>query len=271
MSIAGGRNDTIVDNRFVNNNAWGVFLTPYPDNGPPCIGGTLTPVACIFDDWGNAVLNNQFSHNGSYGHPTNGDIAEQNAEGGHPTNCYAGNTEIGGGEATTSPSGLQQSQPTCDGSPMGSNPNPQLLTESLCDTQVQVVPGQPVVCPTGPYPRRMSTPMSSLPTNLATMPNPCAGVPADPWCSGQVIRMSGCSKAAATSAALSLSPSERFVSVMVRTGSGAWRTFRAHAGAASVPVKLGGRGRPVRVTFVERIKVGAHAETVRFTRIYRRC
>ncbi len=25
--------------------------------------------------------------------------------------------------------------------------------------------------------------LHSLPSNLATMPNPCAGVPANPWCS----------------------------------------------------------------------------------------
>ena len=33
MSVSGGRNDTIMDNRFVNNDAWGVILVPYPDSG----------------------------------------------------------------------------------------------------------------------------------------------------------------------------------------------------------------------------------------------
>ena len=33
MSISGGRNDTIMDNTFTDNDAWGVFLVPYPDSG----------------------------------------------------------------------------------------------------------------------------------------------------------------------------------------------------------------------------------------------
>jgi hypothetical protein len=34
MSVSGGRNDTIINNRFVNNEAWGVIFVPYPDKGP---------------------------------------------------------------------------------------------------------------------------------------------------------------------------------------------------------------------------------------------
>ena len=65
MSVSGGRNDTIMDNRFANNNAWGLILVPYPDNGPPCTGGTLNspllgPGSCLYDDWGNALINNKF-------------------------------------------------------------------------------------------------------------------------------------------------------------------------------------------------------------------
>ncbi len=26
-----GRNDTVMDNQFINNNAWGVVFQPYPD------------------------------------------------------------------------------------------------------------------------------------------------------------------------------------------------------------------------------------------------
>ena len=33
MSVSGGRNDTIMHNRFVNNNAWGVIFVAYPDSG----------------------------------------------------------------------------------------------------------------------------------------------------------------------------------------------------------------------------------------------
>ena len=74
MTISGGRNDTVMDNRFVGNNAWGVALVSYPDNGPPCTGGTLnSPLlgqgSCLYDEWGDAILNNTFSHDGGYGNP----------------------------------------------------------------------------------------------------------------------------------------------------------------------------------------------------------
>lgn len=39
MSLSGGRNDTILNNVFTNNGAWGIILVPYPDSGPPCTGG----------------------------------------------------------------------------------------------------------------------------------------------------------------------------------------------------------------------------------------
>ena len=74
MSISGGRNDTVMDNRFANNNAWGVILVPGLDSGKPCFGGTfggvLGPRSCLWDDYGDALVGNTFSHNGSYGHPS---------------------------------------------------------------------------------------------------------------------------------------------------------------------------------------------------------
>ncbi len=72
MSVSGGRNDTIIGNRFA---------------------------------WGDALIGNTFTHNGFYGHPSNGDIAELNFQGGHPTDCYRGNRD-GAGGPTSSPSDL---------------------------------------------------------------------------------------------------------------------------------------------------------------------
>jgi hypothetical protein len=187
MSVSGGRNDTIMHNRFANNDAWGMIVLSYPDSGPPCTGGTLNfPLlgngSCLYDPSGNAVLDNTFSHNGSFGHPTNGDIATLNLEAGNPTNCFRGNIDKASGSATTSPAGLEQSHPRCDGSSTPANVNPPFLGEVLCDSQVSLTPGQPPSCPTGQYPRRMRVIMHPLPTDLRTMPNPCRGVPANPWC-----------------------------------------------------------------------------------------
>jgi hypothetical protein len=185
MSISGGRNDTIMHNRFVNNRAWGIILVPYLDSGPPCTGGTLNAVgsgSCLYDEFGDAVIDNTFTNNGSYGHPTNGDIGQLNFEGGHPTNCASGNEKSGGGAATTSPANLESTHPKCDGSAAAANPNPAFLGEVLCDSQVSLSPPAPPACPSGPYPRRTKVEIHPLPSGLATMTNPCKDVPYNPWC-----------------------------------------------------------------------------------------
>lgn len=191
MSISGGRDDTIMDNRFVNNHAWGMIMVPYLDSGPPCTGGTLPSLfggsSCLYDPWGDALIGNTFSHNGSFGHPSNGDFAQVNLEDGHPTNCFSGNHQAAGGPVQpASAEAMQTSHPVCDGQPVAAgSSDPSFLAEVLCDSQVQIAPGTPASCPSGPYPHVTKIVMHPLPTNLPTMPNPCAGVPADPWCTAR--------------------------------------------------------------------------------------
>jgi hypothetical protein len=182
MSVTGGRNDTIMNNRFARNGAWGVILVSFPDSGPPCTGGTpdnpfLGAGSCLYDQWGNALIDNVFSHNGTFGNPTNGDFAELNLESGHPTDCYRGNTEQGGGSPTSSPSDLQKTHPQCNGSPAAASAGP-FLGEVYCDSQLDLS----LCLPTDHYPRRTKVIMHPLPKHLATMPNPCTGVPANRWC-----------------------------------------------------------------------------------------
>jgi hypothetical protein len=187
MSISGGRNDTVMHNRFVRNNAWAVLEAMYPDStSQPCTGGKPNfsilgfNVACLYDQFGNAILNNSFTNNGGFGHVTNGDIATMNLTGGNPTNCYSGNTDPAG--VTTSPSGLEQSHPSCDSSSAPANVNPPLFTELLCGNAGALI-GVHIACPGGhPYPTRTHVDLRPLPAGLPTMPNPCAGVPANPWC-----------------------------------------------------------------------------------------
>ncbi len=272
MSVSGGRNDTIMNNRFVNNNAWGLIFVPYLDSGPPCTGGTQNPVlGCVFDEWGDALIGNSFSHNGSYGHPSNGDVAKLNIENGHPSDCYGGNTEVGGGPLTPDAAKLQATHPTCTTTAVpASSSNPQFLSEVLCDSQLRLLPPVPSVCPTGPYPRRQQVQMHPLPRNLATMARPCAGVPSDPWCSGQTLKVPGCA-AASVSLPLSLAVGERFTSVTLKIGAGKTK-FAARGRTTGIRVRLGSRRhRTVRMGVIERIKVGSHRETIRFTRVYRRC
>jgi hypothetical protein len=159
------------------------------EGGPPCIGGKLNfsilgvNLACLFDNWGNAILNNSFARNGSYGHATNGDIATFNFLDGNPTNCYRGNTNPAG--LTTSPAGLEQTHPACTGV-APANVNVPLVEEILCGNEGSLV-GASISCPGGkPYPKPTHVVMHPLPKNLATMPDPCAGVPVNPWCPGPV-------------------------------------------------------------------------------------
>jgi hypothetical protein len=188
MSVSGGRNDTIMDNRFANNDAWGMILVPYLDSGKPCDGGTyagpLGSTSCLWDDFGDALLGNTFSHNGSYGHPTNGDFGQVNLESDSATNCYRGNQEPGARPAQpATAASMQTMHPTCDGKPQAAgSSDSRFLGEVLCDSQVQLVPGTPASCPSGPYPRVTRIVMHPLPKHLKTMPNPCAGVPSNPWC-----------------------------------------------------------------------------------------
>jgi hypothetical protein len=190
MSIAGGRNDTVMDNTFSDNNAWGTIFVIYPDSGPPCTGG-ITPqtssAACVYDDGGNALIDNAYSHNGSFGNPSNGDYADLTL-GTQGSNCFSGNTD-NGGPATTSPTGLEAAKP-CQGAvppAPGPDPDPVFAGEVACDSTISLEGLPPdFACPPGSnYPRQDPSKivMQPLPTNqLPSMPDPCSGVPTNAWC-----------------------------------------------------------------------------------------
>jgi hypothetical protein len=186
MSISGGRNDTIMHNRFVHNNAWGAILIGFIDDPKPCFGGTKdNPLVgtgtCYWDDYGIHVVNNTFTKNGGYGNPTNGQFDELNLER-HPSDCYSGNVDTGG-SLSPDAAKLQQQHPTCTTTPVDANLNIPFLDEVLCDTGVKLTG---FGCQPGDhYPRKTRVVMHPLPRHLKTMPNPCQGVPANPWCPGR--------------------------------------------------------------------------------------
>ena len=184
VSISGGRFDTVMNNRIEHNGAWGLLLVPFPatETPPPvahCEGGVQTGAlgfGCLYDDWGNQVFENKFSKNGIYGNPTNGDIGEIQFFGGNPINCLRGNKLPDG----TSPANLAEINRTCG--QMGSgNLNEPLIEQVECNTQIL----GSTACPPGTaYPQKTKVTMHALPKakKLPTMPNPCSGVPANPWC-----------------------------------------------------------------------------------------
>ncbi len=196
-----GRDDTVMGNKFINNGAWGVVFQPYPDSGTApanviaagmnCHGGTtnynlfgIQTINCLYDDWGNALIGNTFSHDGYYGNTTNGDFAELTLLGGNPINCYSGNVDTSG-TLTSSPANLETTNACGTGAAPTSSaadPNQQFLLQAACDTEA-LGPG---FCPIGQpgYPRVKKVVMRKLP-HLPTMPNPCQGVPANAWCTAK--------------------------------------------------------------------------------------
>ncbi len=116
--------------------------------------------------------------------------------------------------------------------------------------------------------------MHPLPSGLATMPDPCSGVPANPWCSNQAPPMPTAGRCSArfVTVRLRLSKREKFRSLSVKVARNRWHRHKAHGRRVTVRLDLGrGRSRNVWVRFIERITVRGHHEFVKFARIYRRC
>ncbi len=193
MTLYGARDDIFIHNRFVNNGAWGVIFVPFPDTETPppyqhCAGGaslSTTPgnVLCWFSNWGSEFANNTFTHNGFFGNPSNGDIAEWSQAGllgsadpnyNADSNCFHGNVDTGG--LTSAPANIDNNS-QC-GANYTANSNDQTF-----DTQISCASGG-LPCPQGvvaKYPASGKVTLK-LPPDQTTMPNPCAGVPTNAWC-----------------------------------------------------------------------------------------
>ena len=197
LTIAGGRNDSLIGNTFKGNKAWGVLVIPFADSDTPpaqwtCAssgGNMFSGLGCIYDSSNIEVVGNTFSQNGAFGNPTNGDIGQLVLFAGAQQSCYSGNVNKGvtGGKATTFPTSLQTTNPTCTHALVSSRAGAKYPTTSLtsdivsqvlCDTGFGA-------CPTGnSYPGTGPLAMHPLPTSeLKSMPNPCLGVPSNAWCS----------------------------------------------------------------------------------------
>jgi hypothetical protein len=190
MTVSGGRNDTVMNNSFTNQDAWGTLFVPFPDNdiGPPGVcagsGGQTTgllPGYCVYDPEGDALLNNTYGNNGGYGNPTNGDFGQITLFSGEGQNCFGGNIAPKG----FTPTNLEQAQPpsSCGVTTTAANTGGELFNQVLCDTGFAAVVGIP--CTGANYPAPSTPPIiTTVPNNLPSMPNPCQGVPDNSWCEG---------------------------------------------------------------------------------------
>ncbi|MGH8996421.1 MAG: hypothetical protein ACRDYB_10400 [Acidimicrobiales bacterium] len=179
MTVSGATNDTVMNNRFVHNGAWGILFVPYPDSGTPVIGQTCTGTGgneiagfgCVYDPAGDALVHNTFTDDGFFGNPANVDFGELTLVAHQPQNCFKDNTAPQG----SVPANLETAQAKCGPLTAGPNDDATLLGQVLCDTGFGS-------CPAGAsYPATTGIVMHPLP-KLASMPNPCQGVPSNAWC-----------------------------------------------------------------------------------------
>jgi hypothetical protein len=190
LILAGSTYVTLSGNTVTHQGAWGELIADLPDqeapaaNNPnPCRGGIFVPVngaeTCYYPAFGNVSENNQFSNNGSFGNPTNGDIGLSTMY--HdPGNCFSGDSTPDG----TDPAGIETSPSYQPSGGMCTQPNQGdqgvLAAQAACAGQLF---GPCPTLPVANYPRPDAQfPLPPPPANLPTMRDPCAGVPKNPWC-----------------------------------------------------------------------------------------
>ena len=204
MTISGGRYDTISNNTFIHNGAWGMAFVPYPEgnltsDGRTCRGTggivatslKISGLRCLYDPWGGMLSNNTFSGNGFFGNPGNADYANLIAGGGRPVNCFSGNVEydaslshvLGRATSGNAEDGHPAQTPATCGTLtprvglFGTSTDANLAVQLECDAGL--LSGS--ACSSAHYPQATAVVMQPLPT-LSSMANPCAGVPANLWC-----------------------------------------------------------------------------------------
>ncbi|WP_225101842.1 right-handed parallel beta-helix repeat-containing protein [Streptomyces sp. CoH27] len=181
IEISGGHGDTLRGNRIEQQGSWGVVLHDFPDSETPpplshCQGGVQLTGVCVFLSYGNVVAANQFSGNGSFGNPTNGDLANESTTA--PHNCFYGNRGTGGGAPTSDPASIQSR--AVDGPPCGQGAgvgDDQLLAGEL----VCAAGFGPCPVPDAAYPQRTGLELAPF-TAQASMRRPCAGLPRNAFC-----------------------------------------------------------------------------------------
>lgn len=177
IELSGGQMDTVISNTVANQGAWGILTHDYPDTETPpppshCQGGIPLGKVCFFKAYGNQVSGNTLSHNGFFSNPTNSDLANESKD--PLKNCFFGNTDPI--TLTSDPANIESSNvdgPPCNAAGPGDSAG--LFVQAACDAGL-------IACPPGTtYPKQTAVHMMPL-SNQPTMPNPCAGVPANPWC-----------------------------------------------------------------------------------------
>ena len=181
MTLSGGRNDTVMDNTFSNNGAWGFLFVPYPDCEPTVrqpdvrrdrrrrVGRARLRLRPESD----ALLDNTFTHNGYFGNDGNADFGLDHLQ--FRATGQLLRRQLGPERKfPTQPRGdLPDVREDHHHRAMSSGP---LLDQVLCDTGFGACSASTV------YPQETGVVMHPLPSGIPTMPDPCTGVPDNAWC-----------------------------------------------------------------------------------------
>ena len=180
IELAGGQNDTVIDNEVSHQGLWGILIHDLPDSETPpandtspCSGGIQHGPICYFSGFGNEIVGNHLKDNGFFGNVTNVDLVDGHVAH-NPGNCWHGNRDPAG--VTGAPANIQTVLGTCGVANQG---DPTVQAEVLC-----IGFGDPQSCAALPplhFPTETAPVLMPIPQE-STMANPCAGVPANPWC-----------------------------------------------------------------------------------------
>ena len=180
MTVAGGRNDTVMDNTFSNNGAWGVLFLPYPDSGTPSLnqkcahfgGFQMSGPRLRLRAGGERVEGEHVRQRRLLRQPDQRRLRADRAA--HRPALELLRRQHG--TAGSAPANLEQLQPTCGVTTTTTNGDNTLVAQVECDSRL-------APCPAGSnYPAQTGVRLQALPKGLPTMANPCAGVPSNPWC-----------------------------------------------------------------------------------------
>ncbi len=195
VELDGGQFDTVTGNMITGNGSWGVIAN---DSVGPlghlphsrCQGGYPDIPArglCLLPAHGNLIFDNTLRDNGTFDNPGDADLATAGLIAGSavPRNCFYGNQAVGG-QLTSAPAGIEQ--PGLDGRPCarpGTGNDSILLRQLGCST----LSGS-CSLPQSVYPHQTIIDFAALPL-LPSMPDLCAGVPRNTFCSAIAVQPSG--------------------------------------------------------------------------------
>jgi hypothetical protein len=186
IQLVGSLYDTVTDNVIEDQGSWGVLVSDNADNEQPppdahCYGGIWNdplPKFCLYKARGNLVYGNVFMNVGFFGNVSDSDLAALTLAANTPRNCFYRNVALHG-PLTSAPAGIQNAG--VDGQPCGGTGtgNDAALTNQLICATAAFLCHLPHS--RARYPKQTRTVMLPLP-QLATMPEPCAGVPGNAFC-----------------------------------------------------------------------------------------